>query len=156
MNFKNAKVMNGKICKFIKSVKKGTLSTELYEELKDTEVVKTLDNVMKCYSLFYWTESNLLNAECEGVEIPHNAWGHIVGLMEEANLELAKVLLVEPSMVMNLYTDYPNIYDNCRDGFGWIDKGLFKDYCIPKYIIEGFVNALDKLEDELLKVGYYG
>lgn len=156
MNFKNAKVMNGKICKFIKSVKKGTLSTELYEELKDTEVVKTLDNVMKCYSLFYWTESNLLNAECEGVEIPHNAWVHIVGLMEEANLELAKVLLVEPSMVMDLYTDYPNIYDNCRDGFGWIDKGLFKDYYIPKYIIEGFVNALDKLKDELLKVGYYG
>lgn len=150
------KSLKNKLRRFIKSVKECRVNEDVYEELKDTALVKALDNVFKCYGLFYWTESNLLNAECEGVEIPHNAWGHIVGLMEEANLELAKVLLVEPSMVMDLYTDYPNIYDNCRDGFGWIDKGLFKDYYIPKYIIEGFVNALDKLKDELLKVGYYG
>lgn len=150
------KSLKNKLRRFIKSVKECRVNEDVYEELKDTALVKALDNVFKCYGLFYWTESNLLNAECEGVEIPHNAWGHIVGLMEEANLELAKVLLVEPSMVMGLYTDYPNIYDNCRDGFGWIDKGLFKDYYIPKYIIEGFVNALDKLKDELLKVGYYG
>lgn len=130
---------------------------ELYECLKEHSLVQALDSVLRYYSCFYWTQSNLLNAECEvGVKIPSKAWRYIVGLMEDADIALAKVLLVEPSMVMGLYTDYPNIYDNDRDGFGCIDKGVFKDYCIPECIIEGFVNALNKLKDELLKVGYYG
>ena len=131
--------------------------TELYECLKEHSLVQALDSVLRYYSCFYWTQSNLLNAECEvGVKITSKAWRYIVGLMDKADLKLAKVLLVEPSMVMGIYTDYPNIYDNCRDGFGRIDKGVFKYYRIPKYIIEGFANALDKLKDELLKVGYYG
>ena len=155
MNLKNAKVMNGKICKFIKSVKKGTLSTELYEELKDTEVVKTLDSVMKCYSLFYWTESNLLNAECEGVEIPHNAWGDIVDTVTEANKAIAMALRTKPSRVDTIYTSYPNIYDNCRDGYGRVNDGVFVDYNFTDYDIENFEKSLNELVEELYKIGYY-
>ena len=55
-----------------------------------------------------------------------------------------------------LPTKYQMYKSSTSAFYEWIDKGLFKDYYIPKYIIEGFVNALDKLKDELLKVGYYG
>lgn len=154
MNFKNAKVMNGKICKFIKSVKKGTLSTELYEELKDTEVVKTLDNVMKCYSLFYWTESNLLNAECEGVDVSE-AWRYVIDRVFEAEKAIAVVLRTRRSKVSTIYTDYPNIYDNYRDGYGWVNDGVFVDYNFTDYDIENFEKSLNELVEELYKIGYY-
>lgn len=147
--------MKNKILKFIKSVKRCTPSTQLYEELKDTEVVKTLDNVMKCYSLFYWTESNLLNAECEGVEIPHNAWGYIVDTVTEANKAIAMALRTKPSKVVTIYTSYPNIYNDYRDGYGWVNDGVFEDYNFTDYDIENFEKSLNELIEELYNIGYY-
>ena len=148
------KSLKNKLRRFIKSVKECRVNEDVYEELKDTALVKALDNVFKCYGLFYWTESNLLNAECEGVDVS-KAWRYVIDRVFEAEKAIAVVLRTRRSKVSTIYNDYPNIYDNYRDGYGWVNDGVFVDYNFTDYDIENFEKSLNELVEELYKIGYY-